>query len=1182
MAFRTVVSSAVLGVIIIPLLTVCPTYAQKSKPAVVQLSKESYHNGMVWAKLKPEFRGILGTGKPNGRVASFGATSIRPFVNKPQNSSAGRLGPRKPSIDISLYFSIGCDPSTDITEFIASLSATGYFEVVEPVYAVKPFQNPNDPNTAQQAYLDVIKAREAWDITQGTESMIIGIVDTGGDLDHPDLQDKIYINPNDPVDGIDNDDDGFIDDYRGWDFSGADLVLIGTPGFVGDNDPSVHQGGLFTHGTLVAGCAAATTNNGIGVASVGYKTKLLFTKHFADNQPADNSNYSSDLYAGILYVATHGAKIINCSWGSYNPSTIAQDIIKYVTLDLGCLIIAAAGNSNLETPIYPASYDYVLSIGASNDDDTRADFSNFGKTIDMMAPGVDVFTTAFDNGYTYESGTSLAAPIVSGAAALVWTVHPEFTPLQVAEQLRVSSDGSLNSLNPAYVNKLGHGRLNVLKALTTLSPSVRASNQKFVNDSNATPEAGQRTKLFFDFTNYLQASTSGLKATISTNSPYATIIVNTFSIGALGENATISNNSSPFEIQLLQSLPTDQPIDITITFSDGAYEDFQLISIAVPSYIDIKENNIITSLASNGRIGHGNTATQTNGSGFVYGEQSLLYEMGLMIGTSSSVVYDNVRGTGGEFNLDFTASGQLVKNTPGQRAYSEVSGALLNDDNPQDASLSISYKSLVWDDDPYRDFIILEYKIQNKTDAAISNLYAALFADWDIANNGANDRAAWNPDKRLGYIYAAQGGLLPLTGIQALTGTPLYYAIDNDQTIPGNPFGIYDAFTDAEKFTTMSGGVARAQAGNPTTGNDVSHVVGSGPYTIAAGQTVTLAFALHASFSSNGILTSAAYADSLYNYSFNAPRPIVSNVQTCSGNVATLSATGASKFKWYTESTGGSSVFEGPSLTTAALLKDTVLYVSNADHSYESIRVPVSVSVLPIPNIQTSGVISFCDGGKITLSTSVAEEYTWSNGLKTQSIEASTSGTYNVSVRHGTKACASTTPVIVTVYPTPSSSFTMNPEAPNSGEPVIFHATAADVTWVWNFGDGTSSDQRDPVHTFSQIGDYTVSLKVTSSDNCSGMSSKFLGTITGIEPFDVNTTVFPNPVRGEKISIQLPQVTTNVELALYDALGKRVAVQTLLNQSEGFLDVGFLNNGVYILRIVTPKYSVEQKVVIAR
>ena len=310
-------------------------------------------------------------------------------------------------------------------DFIRELYTTGYFETVEPVPSVRPFFTPNDPSINLQYYLNLIHAPEAWNITQGSQSIVIAIIDTGGDLDHPDLQANLYIDPAEPIDGVDNDNDGYIDNNRGWDFSGADIALIGTPGFTGDNDPSVTKGGLTAHGTMVAGCASASTNNGMGISSVGFNTRLMFTKHYADNQTG--SNYSSNLYEGVLYAATHGANIINCSWGGYNPNTIAQDIITHVTLDLGCLVVAAAGNSNLENPIYPASYEHVLSVASCDQNDVRSRFSNFGKTIDIISPGSEIYTTTYNDAYTTDSGTSLAAPIVSGAAALVWANNPTFT-----------------------------------------------------------------------------------------------------------------------------------------------------------------------------------------------------------------------------------------------------------------------------------------------------------------------------------------------------------------------------------------------------------------------------------------------------------------------------------------------------------------------------------------------------------------------------------------------------------------------------------------------------------------------------------------------------------------------------------------------------------------------------------
>ncbi len=1139
-----------------------------------------YSKGTVWVKLKPQYREIFRS--PAGRSGlNLNERAIRPFVKEP-SSADGRVAPRKQAVDISLYYSVNFDASLPVEVYVKDLKATGYFEIVEPVFSVTPLHTPNDPSLVQQGYLDLIKARESWDITKGDESMIIAIVDTGGDLDHPDLQGKLFINTNDQPDGIDNDGDGFIDNYRGWDFSGADLALIGTEGFVGDNDPSVYKGNLFSHGSMVAGCAAASTNNGIGISAVGYKTKLLFTKHFADNQADENTGYSSDLYSGILYAATHGAKIINCSWGGYYPSTIAQDIITYVTLDMGCLVIAASGNSNLETPLYPASYEYVMSVAASGPDDVRSYFSNYGKSVDIIAPGEGIYTTAYNDTYITESGTSLATPVVSGAAALVWTLHPEYTPLQVAEQLRVSADISVYDSNPAFLNKLGHGRLDVLRALTTYSPALRVSNELLVNYNNAVPEPGQQARLYFDFTNFLQPSSAALKATISTQSPYVTIVKNTVNLGAMAQNETRRNTSTPFEIQLLPSLPVDETVEILITFSDGAYSDSQLFNMVIPSFIDVNENNILTSITAGGRVGFGNTQTQSNGSGFVYNEQNLLYEMGLIMGTSASTIDNNLRSTGGQFDQDFTPSGYMVKRTPGIRAYSEITGSMRNRTELNEATLSVDYRSLVWKNEPYQDFVIVEYKVKNVTNVPINNFYVGLFADWDIVDHGANDRASWHPETKLGYVYAATTGSFPQTGIQLLTGNPQYYAIDNDHELSGNPFGIYDGFTDEEKFTAISSGETKIQAGNPTMGNDVSHVVGSGPYDIAAGQTLTVAFALHASGTRAGLINSARYADSLYNYTLKAPVPVAPSVQVCENGSSSLHATGASKFKWYRDLFGGEPVSEGASLNLPPMTMDTVLYVSNADHTYESARTPVAVDVVANPEIQASGPLTFCEGESVTLSTGDADEFAWSNGAKTASIEITSPGIYTVEVRNDTLTCRSRDEITVNVYHKPSAAFTIFPEIPVAGQPLTFSASdEAPISWQWDFGDGTSGTSRNEEHTYDDLRDYVVTLTVTSSQNCVDTRSLLLGNITAVESGPKGFATYPNPVRSGTFFIDVPEGSGTMEVNLTDIQGRNV-IHKVLEHGDQELDISALGNGAYILFIKTDRDIAKRKIIVAR
>jgi subtilisin family serine protease len=1149
------------------------------------ISPSDYEAGVVLVKVKPRHNDVLQHTPSGARLPSaIRAADIKPLLSPGlRTKSVARMAPRKPHVDLSLYYRVTFDKSYSIENYINELYATGFFEIIEPVYIEKTFFSPNDPLINNQYYLNVIKAQQAWDVTKGSPSVVIGIIDTGGDLNHPDLRNNIYIDAADPTDGIDNDGDTYIDNNRGWDFSGADASLIGSPGFKGDNDPSVYSGNRFGHGTMVGGCASAATNDAVGISGIGFNTKLLFTKHYADNQASNSNSYSSDLYQGVLYAATHGAKIINCSWGNPNHSVISQDIIKFVTLDLGCLVIAAAGNSNLESPLYPAAYDYVLSVASSDENDVRSWFSNYGATVDITAPGSNIYTTYYDDAYRSDSGTSLSAPIVSGAAALVWAHNPTYTPLQVAEQLRVSADETFYIKNPSFVNKLGKGRLDVSRALTFQSPSIRADHQRFVDSTGDIPGPGESAKLYFNFTNYLKPSSPALKITLTSTSPYITITQAEFVAGVIQTNDSVNNNSKPFEFNFSPSLPIDNAVEALLTFTDGTYHDTQLITLVIPSFIDVNENNITTTIASSGRIGFANTQTQSNGSGFIYNDVQLLYEMGVIMGTSSSVIFDNVRGVGGVYNQDFTSANTIKKMTPGERSYSEVTGAFRNAVDEDAQTLKISYRSMVWDNDPYKNFVILEYKIKNTTATAMSNFYMGIFADWDVLSGGASDRASWDQDTRLGYVYGAQPSSLPRAGIQALTGSPTYYAIDNDNTVSGNPFGLYDGFTDAEKHLSISAGLVRLNAGGAT-GNDVSHVVGSGPYSIDAGKEITIAFALHGAKTQADLIKSANYADSIYSYTFNAPKPVANNIQSCLGADAVLRATGATKFNWYSELTGGSPIFSGSQFSIPALKKDTIVYVSNADNRYESLRTPVSVVVKTIPEIIAPNDLEFCEGESVTLSVAPGDEYTWSNGQKTQSIDVIVKGSYTVTVKKDALSCTSL-PVDVIVHAAPVAEFTTTPDVITPDEEVLFsNSSTGGSSWEWDFGDGERSVEENPSHQYSTFGGYTVTLIATSDEGCVDITSKSIGIITATETSLARTTsLYPNPIYDGVLFVKSTGSKDPIKMEVFNAQGKLVLTQTIeANQTQSSLDVTGLTGGVFLLQIRNRDERVSRKIVVVR
>ncbi len=1191
-------------------LVIAGALAQSKVKTTFKMPKNaSYARGRVLVKANSAYKdeiAQLSSGGSSATVKNVPLRSIIPAV-KPQLDRFGAAGvgarAQKQTIDISRYYAITFDQSLDVEGYINQLYATGYFEIVEPDYKYKTDFTPNDPGVALQYYLNLIKAYDAWDITQGDTSVVIAIVDTGGNLTHEDIAPKLYRNWKEyPPNGIDDDSNGFIDDYQGWDFIGADTLNLYKanydPAIDGDNNPSIVEGGEISHGTMVAGCAGAATNNGKGMAGVGYKTQLMFTKQSADNQlTTDGSEYN--VYAGMLYAANllHGQGrrgIINCSFGGSGQSQIIQDYINHIVLDLNCLIVAAAGNSHSTSPSYPAAYDNVLSAAATDQNDKKASFTNYGTTVDISAPGVGIYTAQFDDDYTTVDGTSFSSPITSGAAALVWAKNPTFTAVQVGEQLRVSADGTaLYTANPSFVNKLGKGRLDIKRALTLELPSIRASNPKLINQNGFAPVPGDKAFLSFNFTNYLQSTSAGIQISITSSSTAVTISTGTIAPGIIAGGSTISNQLTPFQLAIASTAPQNTEVDLLITYSDGGYTDYQYVSFFVnPSFIDVNSNQINTTVTGIGRIGFQDTqdATRTQGSGFIFNQNPLLYEMGLIMGTSPTNLYNNVRGINGNFDEDFSSTIQIKQIVPGVRSYSEIFGEFSNSTTAAQQAVVVDYRSLVWKDSPYDKFVIMEYQVKNTTANTLNNFYFGIFSDWDITTDGANDAAAWDNSNKLGYVYAAQTSAKPYAGIQLLTGAPAYYAIDNDSTSTSIPFGLYSKFTDTEKYTTISAAIGsgreRLQAGvlSPT-GNDVSHVVSAGPLTIAAGQTITLAFALHAAANLSDLQTSAKYADSVYNYTLKAVKPIGDSVAVCYNSPATLNTSGASTLKWYTTFTGGQSFFTGTQYVTGNLKNDTTFYVSNADNSYESVRAKLIATTKANPKISLSGSPKLCQGDSITLSVAPADSTIWSNGQKTNTIEVKTAGSYSVKVKDKTLNCTSqsnTIDVVVNVNPTAAFSISGNLDVT---QPITFTDQSTNAAaWFWDFGDGQTDTSENPTHTYTAMKNYTVKLSVTTSAGCSASKSNSVSITTGIQdPETDGITLYPNPVSTQGFQVVVDQNNLNqASISLLNSLGQVIFIQDISTSAQHVeitIPSSGLTDGLYIVKMNVGNKVVARKVI---
>jgi serine protease len=847
---------------------------------------DQYQPGSVLVKLKPEFAYLNADGK--GMRSAQWQTLVSGLEIKTAvalSSSDALLAQKRSAkstsgLDLRLYHQVYFDANISVSEAIERLYKSGVVALAEPAYMAKSYHIPNDPLLEQQYYIPLIKAPEAWDVTKGNDDVVIAILDSGVDLNHPDLATNIYYNTSDPVDGVDNDNDGFLDNYSGWDFAGSDIENI-----EGDNDPNTVLENA-SHGTMVAGAASAVTNNAEGIASVGYNAKLMVLKHAADNDTRnDGDAFLINILQGVLYAATHGADIINASFGGTEFSQIASEIYKIVALDYDVLVVAASGNESNAKPHFPSDYDYVLSVAATTASDAKATFSNYGYKVDISAPGANIYTTQINNKYGSASGTSFAAPIVAGAAALVKSVYPTFNGAQVGEVLRITADPSFNdALSSTYKGQMGRGRLDVHRAVTVQSPSIRMDNSYIEGPGGDVAKAGQEATIHGDFINFLWPA-SGATVTLSSLSEYVTVVEGSVSLGEMAMMQRVSNQDSPFRIQVTSNAPLNTEAVLRLDYAAGDYTDYQYIVVLInPSFFNLRNNEISTTVASNGRIGyHGEN--QSHGIGFNYRGENLLYEMGVMMGTSNSRIVSSVRTTGGDTDNDFKIVNAILKDEPGTVSDVDVYGTFNDAQAPSTNRLNVrvDYWGFLWKEGANQQSTILEYRITNPGTADMQNFFFGLYADWDINKLESSenmDKADWDEATKTGYVYTPQTEGRLVGGIQVLTGTPNYWAIDNDEDVVNNPFGVYDGFSDQEKFKSLSSGIGRTQAGVAAEGGDVSHTVASGPYTIPAGGSVTIAFALHGGASIDAVLASAREAATLYESLEGVERPVIIETPT--------------------------------------------------------------------------------------------------------------------------------------------------------------------------------------------------------------------------------------------------------------------------------------------------------------
>ncbi len=346
---------------------------------------------------------------------------------------------------------------------------------------------PNDTRYGEQYHWPLIKAEQAWDVQTGSAAVVVAIVDSGVDLDHPDLQSRIWLNT-DEIGGDfqDNDGNGYVDDVNGWDFVN------------GNNNPNPNPTGEplddwgVSHGSHCAGIVGAATNNTEGVAGHDWNCRIMPLQVMTH----EGYGFDSWIIAGIEYAMHNGAKVVSLSIGGGWSDPYTDLFVDAV--EMGVTIVAAAGNEYWQFTDDPGTWmspvcndgpmftdNNVIGVGATDSNDRKADFSNYDASsrsfVDVMAPGVNILSTVyydpddpglgFDHPYEAYDGTSMACPVTAGLVALVLAHFPHYTPAGITDQIRAAAD-NIDAENPNYIGMMGAGRINSQNCLQDVPPAA--------------------------------------------------------------------------------------------------------------------------------------------------------------------------------------------------------------------------------------------------------------------------------------------------------------------------------------------------------------------------------------------------------------------------------------------------------------------------------------------------------------------------------------------------------------------------------------------------------------------------------------------------------------------------------------------------------------------------------------
>ncbi len=530
------------------------------------------------------------------------------------------------------WFQFYFDPDvTDVPTAVEALRGLNGVKFVEPNYRGVHSAVPNDPYyTSRQWYTRKIFADRVWDFTQGEPTILLSAVDSGVDYLHEDLTNLIWQNLGEDINGddrvlipgegfdpadvqqspdsvpdmaYDTDGNGYIDDFIGYDFVTGVYTdayrhptdpLIKEDGLDYDNDPNDFR--YNGHGTHCTGTMTAEANNGLGIAGITWRTKIMCLRAGYYSRTCTGYNQNEAVLKGLQYGLMMGCRIFNFSYGGNDSSHFVHAMIDTAVNSWGAIITAAAGNDDIPDLHYPSAYEEVISVAATNQYDQKTYFSNYNPSVDLSAPGIDIgatvprfyvcppspcdegWTSNFAPGYASFQGTSMSAPVVAGCAALLWSFFPDSSNYWIRSRLENYSDYIYDiSGNGAYAEgeQLGKGRVNIYKALAAgIFPSLTLTDVAFRDANlNGRPEPDEEvvvTLTYENSTDTTWAAATGVQVTVSSTDSLIIMVDSTASIGTIALGASGSNTTDPivFKMDPAYRYGRFVTFDVTLTTPD--------------------------------------------------------------------------------------------------------------------------------------------------------------------------------------------------------------------------------------------------------------------------------------------------------------------------------------------------------------------------------------------------------------------------------------------------------------------------------------------------------------------------------------------------------------------------------------------------------------------------------------